>query len=156
MFLMLVAAWAAAVTAQPVSAQGTEDRIISFSAADAEMNAAIAKGQATLPDFFEHFAQPAEDEAEFMVKYDIVPGDDAEYVWASLQGRSGATLTGTLINQPEYTKDMLGDQVVIQQADVIDWAYRKGRVMQGSFTTRVMLAHMPEGEAAEYRDALGW
>jgi uncharacterized protein YegJ (DUF2314 family) len=156
MILIMMAAWAAAVTAEPVSAQGTEDRIIGFSPADAEMNAAIAKGQATLPDFFGHFAQPADDEGEFMVKYDIVPGDEAEFVWASLQARSGATLSGTLINQPEYTKDMLGDQVIIQQADVIDWAYRKGRVMQGSFTTRVMLAHMPEAEAAEYREGLGW
>lgn len=151
--LILLAAFAA----QPAAiAEGPKDQLMDFRESDAEMNAAKAKGIASLPQFFSHFRKPAANETEFMVKYDVDPSDGVEYVWATLSGRSGAALTGVLINQPEYTKDKLGDRVSIRQSDVIDWAYRKNGVMQGSFTTRVMLAHMPEAEAAEYRAFLGW
>jgi uncharacterized protein YegJ (DUF2314 family) len=132
------------------------DRIVNVAADDPEMNAAKARAIATLPDFYQHLARPAADESRFMVKFDILPGDEAEFVWATDLRRSGGTMTGELINQPAFTEDQLGDRVAIAEADIIDWAYFRSSVMQGSFTNRVLIDRMPPDEAAEYRRALGW
>ena len=45
---------------------------------------------------------------------------------------------------------------MIPLADVIDWGYMKGGVMQGNYTTKALLAKMPEDEAAKARKVLGW
>jgi len=155
--LIWILAWATAVAAQPAAAEGAPaDQIMNFRESDAEMNKAKAEGIASLPDFLKHLDKPAANETDFMVKYDVDQSDGVEYVWAAVDGRSGTSLNGVLINQPEYTNDKLGDRVTIRQNDIVDWGYRKDGIMQGSFTTRVMLAHMPASEAAEYRTFLGW
>ena len=156
MKLAFIMAWALMGLAQPASEQAPPDQVISFSASDSAMSAAEDKGRATLPEFFARYSSPAADETEFMVKYDVDPTEGFEFVWASLLSRSGSTVQGILINQPVKTKDKLGDKVAIQEADIVDWGYRKAGVMQGSFTTRVMLDQMPSDEADQYRDFLGW
>jgi uncharacterized protein YegJ (DUF2314 family) len=91
-----------------------------------------------------------------MVKFDILPGEDDEYVWAEGLDRSSTPMTGILLNQPEETEHVLGQRVPIPEGDVIDWSYRKGRVVQGGFTSRALLRHMPPDEAAAMRNQLGW
>jgi len=130
--------------------------IYQIQADDAEMNAAKAHGIASLPEFYARLAHPGADEREFMVKFDIVPGDRVEYVWATNLDRSTSPMTGVLVNQPEETADRIGTRVPIPEADIIDWSYRRGRVTQGNFTTRVLLQHMPPNEAAAIRNYLGW
>lgn len=132
------------------------DPIYEVTADDREMNAAIARGRATLPDFYRRLASPAAGEGEFMVKFDIAPGDAVEYVWAAQLDRSRAPMTGVLINQPVYTHDREGDRVAIPEDRIIDWGYRSGGVMQGSFTNRILIDRMPSEQAAEYREFLGW
>jgi uncharacterized protein YegJ (DUF2314 family) len=91
-----------------------------------------------------------------MVKFDIVPGDDAEYVWAVELDRSRVPMTGILLNQPDLFEAREGDRVAIAEADIIDWGYRRNGVMQGSFTTRVLIDRMPPDAAAQLRAELGW
>ena len=120
------------------------------------MNAAKARAIASLPEFYARLARPAADETEFMIKFDILPGEDAEFVWAADLDRSASPMTGVLLNQPEQTAHRIGQRVPIAEADIIDWTYRKGRVMQGGFTNRVLLERMPPDEAAAFRNYLGW
>ena len=150
-----------AVCGQPgasgqAAAAAEPEPIYNVSAEDAEMNAAKAQGIATLPEFYRHLAAPAADESEFMIKFDIQPGDEAEFVWATDLDRSTSPMTGVLVNQPIHTDHQLGQRVAIPEADIIDWTYRRGRVMQGGFTNRVLLARMPPDEAAAMREYLGW
>lgn len=154
----LIAAAALASASAPAAAQqpAGEETIISVSGDDAEMNAAKAQGRATLPEFYRRLASPAADEREFMVKFDIDPSDEVEYVWATDLDRSGTPMTGVLVNQPVNTSDHIGDRVRIREADIIDWAYRRGRVVQGAFTQRVLLPRMDAAEAQAVRDYLGW
>ena len=123
---------------------------------DEEMNAATRQAIAGLPAFYDRLADPAADETEFMIKFDILPGEEAEYVWAGELDRSSTPMTGVLMNQPEATDHQLGQRVPIPEADIIDWSYRKGRVVQGGFTSRALLRHMPPDEAAAMRNQLGW
>ena len=134
----------------------TREPVYEVAADDAEMNAAIARGRASLPEFYGRLARPRAGDSDFMVKFDIDPTDHAEYVWAINLDRSATPMTGELINQPNNTADRLGDRVAIPADRVIDWGYRVGGVMQGNFTNRVLIARMPADEAAEFRRFLGW
>ncbi|MEA3018201.1 MAG: hypothetical protein QOI38_2923 [Sphingomonadales bacterium] len=152
----LVAAALALASAPPAGADQAEEQIYQVRSDDAAMNAAIAEGRRTLPSFYRRLAAPQAGDGEFMVKFDIDPSDQFEYVWAVSLDRSGSPMTGILINQPVNTSDRPGDRVAIPEASIIDWGYRAGRVMQGNFTNRVLLGQMAPEDAAEYRRFLGW
>ena len=155
--LIAAAALALAPTVTNRSAPaGTADPIYNVAANDSEMNAAIARGRATLPDFYRRLAAPQAGDGESMVKFDIDPTDGVEYVWAMQLDRSRTPMTGILTNQPVNTNDREGDRVAISEDRIIDWGYRAGRVMQGSFTNRVLIDWMPPEEAAPFRRFLGW
>jgi uncharacterized protein YegJ (DUF2314 family) len=145
-----------AAAAAPSLAEEPKDRIYQVEAADPEMNAAKAKAIAGLATFYRALAAPSPDEGEFMLKFDIVPGEQAEFVWANRIDRSSRPMTGILLNQPEQGDAKPGDRVRIAEGDIVDWTYRKGGVMQGGFTNRVLLGRMPPDEAAAYRAYLGW
>jgi uncharacterized protein YegJ (DUF2314 family) len=147
--MLLAAAASPSLAAEP-------QEIYQVEAADPEMNAAKAKAVASLGAFYRALAAPAADEGEFMVKFDILPGDEAEFVWANRLDRSSRPMMGILLNQPEHGGAKRGDRVTIAEADIVDWTYRKGKVMQGGFTNRVLLGRMPADEAAAYRAYLGW
>ena len=132
------------------------DEITYVESDDAEMNAAKARARAGLPQFFDHLENPAADERDFMVKFDILPGDDAEFVWARALDRSTSPMTGTLVNQPEFTDHRVGQRVPIPDATIVDWSYVKGATMQGDFTDRVLIDRMPAEEAANERALRGW
>lgn len=132
------------------------DGIYRVGADDADMNAAKARAIATLPKFYSRFANPTANDSDFMIKFDIVPGEAAEYVWATDLDRSTTPMTGILENQPEETTHQIGDRVPIPESSIIDWMYRRGRVMQGGFTVRVLLDRMSPEDAAAERQHLGW
>jgi len=150
------ASWLLVAAAAPSLAEEPGDKIYQVEAADPEMNAAKAKAVASLPTFYRALAAPSPGEGEFMVKFDILPGPEAEFVWANRLDRSSRPMTGILLNQPEQSTAKPGDRVRIAEADIVDWTYRKGGVMQGGFTNRVLLGRMPADEAAAYRAYLGW
>lgn len=152
----MIAALALAGAGAPPAAAAEQDTIVNVPADDAEMNAAKERGRATLPDFYRRLAAPAGDESDFMVKFDIDPSNAVEYVWATQLDRSRTPMTGVLTNQPVTTADRRGDRVAIREADIIDWAYRRGGVVQGAFTQRVLLLRMDPAEAQAVRDYLGW
>lgn len=155
--LVMAAALALAPNANAAAAPAQQDEhVYQVNSDDAAMNAAIAQGRRTLPDFFRRLAVPQPGDSEFSVKFDILPGDGVEYVWAVDLDRSTRPMTGILVNQPLYTNDRQGDRVAIPEGSIIDWGYRTGGVMQGNFTNRVLLGHMSAEEAAAYRRYLGW
>ncbi|HYI47759.1 MAG TPA: DUF2314 domain-containing protein [Allosphingosinicella sp.] len=152
----LLLAGAAGAAAQVPAGQGGDSSIIDISAADAEMNAAIAGARRELPAFYARMARPGPDEHRFAVKFDILPGDGAEYVWARDLDRSTVPMTGVLMNQPEATSEQIGQRVPIPETEIIDWGYVRGQVAQGYHTQRVLLGHMPPEEAAALRRRMGW
>lgn len=166
--VMLVAACSADVSADQGSSSAAANRgqaaspngdngIIYVDADDAEMNGAKQRARAALPQFYARLADPADDESEFMIKFDIVPGEEeAEFVWAGQLDRSASPMTGVLVNQPELTDHRVGQRVAIPEVDIIDWSYVKGGTMQGDFTDRVLIDRMPSAEAAHERSLRGW
>ena len=116
----MIAALALGAGAPPPAAPAEQETIINVSEDDAEMNAAKARGRATLPDFYRRLAAPGPGETEFMVKFDIDPSQEVEYVWAIQLDRSRSPMTGVLVNQPVSTPDRIGDRVAIRESDIVD------------------------------------
>ncbi|HEX8655117.1 MAG TPA: DUF2314 domain-containing protein [Allosphingosinicella sp.] len=155
-YLSLALALIAGSGAAAAGAGGEGDLVLSVPLGDPEMQAAIGRARAELPSFLERLADPAPDEGEFMVAYDIMPGKEEELVWVYRLDRSPAGIAGVLLSQPQRARASAGDRVTIPDGQILDWAYRKGAVMQGGHTYRVLIGRMPRDESAMLREYLGW
>jgi uncharacterized protein YegJ (DUF2314 family) len=134
-------------------AKGKGDPIINVGLDDAEMNAARAEAQRTLPEFLGVLANPPEGVGEIEFKF---PLGGWENIWVGNVIREGNYLTGTLANEPAQEKHFFGEKVRVPLGKVTDWGYRTpDGVMQGHRTTRVLLSRMPDEQAAEARAFLG-
>lgn len=146
-----------AALALPVAAQAqTQDRVINVAPGDPQMNAAIARAKSGLPVFFGHVVSPGPGETSFLVKYDVIPESGVEFVWAEIISHRGGQTVARLVNEPADRRFKFGQQVTLNDDQVIDWSYRHAGVTVGSHTTRVLLSRMPEAEAAPIRKYLGW
>jgi uncharacterized protein YegJ (DUF2314 family) len=145
--------WLAAPVAAAVAVQ---DETVSIPSGDIEMLAAISSARGGLPVFFGHATSPGPGEHGFMVKYDIVPEDKAEYVWAEIIAHRGGLTTGRLVNAPNDRRLKRGDEVTIRDTQVIDWAYWRDGTLQGGATMRVLIGRMEPAEAKAMLDRFGW
>jgi uncharacterized protein YegJ (DUF2314 family) len=147
---------AVAQKSQPDRAEASEGRsdIVQVSSEDAEMNRAKAEARAGLPAFMAHLARPGAGEEGFSVKFDL--GRTGEFIWASELSRENGRLSGALANEPVDSRYRLGQRVIIPEADIIDWTYRRSGRAEGHFTTRILLPRLEPAQAAEVRAALGW
>lgn len=146
---------ALATIATPLAARA-QDRTVNVAASDPQMNAAIAQAKRELSVFFGHVGAPGPGENHFLIKYDVQPGTPVEFVWAEIISHANAQSVAKLVNASNDGHFALGLQVRVNDADVIDWGYRKDGVMQGNYTTRVLIGRIPESEAAPIRKSLGW
>lgn len=144
----------AALTA-PLAAEA-QDRTVNVAASDPQMNAAIAQAKRELPVFFGHVGSPSPGENHFLIKYDVQPGAAVEFVWAEVISHANAQSVAKLVNASNDGRFALGLQVRVNDADIVDWGYRKDGVMQGNYTTRVLIGRLPAAEAAPIRKFLGW
>lgn len=132
------------------------DPLVFIEGSDAAMNAAITRARAELPGFFQRLARPGDDERNFSIKYNLTPDGEPEFIWAAIESRRDGVTVARLANNPHDPRFKLGQRVEIRDADVIDWAYVRGTVMQGHYTTRVLLDHLDPAQAASVRAAMGW
>mgnify|MGYP000632655342 CR=1 FL=1 len=82
----------------------------------------------------------------------VPPGDPS---WQGNLRRERGQLVGDLANEPAGLSGRhLGSRVVVDDAQVSDWAIIANEGMYGSFTTRVMLPFIDPNEAASLRQML--
>ena len=154
--LIALALLAAPLPALAQSAERQHDEIapIVVPAGDAEMEAARARAQRSLPGFLKLLARPTAGTSGFVIKYPL-PGP--EHIWVSDLRLEGQVLVGKLANYPENPDFTIGQQVRVPFSAVTDWGYRDASgVMQGHFTTRVLIGRLAPEDAAKAREALGW
>jgi uncharacterized protein YegJ (DUF2314 family) len=149
-FLIALAALAAPLAAQ------AQDRVVGVAASDSQMNAAIAQAKRELPVFFGHVGAPGPGETRFLVKFDVIPEAGVEFVWAEIISHANAQSVVKLANDSNDGRFKLGQQLRVNDADIVDWGYRKDGVMQGNYTTRVLIGRLPEADVAPVRKYLGW
>ncbi|MEG3181015.1 DUF2314 domain-containing protein [Sphingomonas sp. LT1P40] len=137
-------------------AQPRPDPIIDIAKGRADMATAIRKARAELPRFFKRFAAPDPSESYFLVKYDLVPGEIDEFIWAQVVTHTDGVTTARLVNNPRAPGYRRGQEVRIPDAAVIDWSYVKNERVEGAATTRALLNMVSPGEAAALRKSHGW
>ncbi len=137
-------------------AQPRHDPIIDIAKGKAEMAAAIRTARTGLSGFFRRFVAPDPSESYFLVKYDLVPGDIDEFIWAQVIARADGITTARLVNNPRAPGYRRGQEVRIPDAAIIDWSYVKNERVEGAATTRALLGMVSPAEAAALRKSHGW
>lgn len=133
------------------------DRIVEIAKGNPSMAAAVRKARAGLSDFFAKAAAPGPGESYFLIKYDLIPEEPAEFIWAEVVSRAGGVTTARLVNNPRDPRFRMGQEVRVPDAEVIDWSYAKDdKIVIGAETTRALLATMTPADAARTRAAHGW
>ena len=111
---------------------------------DPEMAAAIAKAQATLPQFWQVFDQRAHGESNFVLVVRITDKGRIEHFFTKdFERRDGKTMV-TIGNDPKIVASVkLGDRIEIPAADITDWSYMRDGKYVGMVTMKPRYKHMP-------------
>lgn len=129
---------------------------MAFDPDDPEKIAAEQEAKESLPLFWQAFKNPAEDECDFLVKYNLNPQLDHEFIWAYDLKWEDNRLFGKLDSEPlepGYEPDRFYE---INPDLIVDWTYFKGNEAQGHFITKVMLNRMPKRFAKQALKEFGW
>jgi uncharacterized protein YegJ (DUF2314 family) len=123
---------------------------------DPEMAAAIAKGRATLGQFWQALEKPAPNEQSFALKVALPLGNGrAEHIWANNVERRDGKIFGTINNEPKDLKNVrLGQRIEVSDVLISDWMYMRSGKIVGGYTIRALLKHMPPDRAAHLRAML--
>ena len=128
---------------------------IGVSKDDSEMNAAIAKARASLPQVWQVFEHPEHGENDFCLKVKITDKTEVEHFWAADIERTNGIIKGTISNDPEFVHNVKnGDRITIPEADISDWLYMKDKKMVGNQTLRALFKEMSAEEVKKYKAML--
>jgi uncharacterized protein YegJ (DUF2314 family) len=110
---------------------------------DPDMAAAIAKAQATLPQFWQVFDKRKHGESNFTLVVRITDKGRIEHFQTTdFERRDGKTMV-TINNAPKIVASVkLGDRIEIAEPDITDWHYMRDGKYVGMVTFKVQLKHM--------------
>jgi uncharacterized protein YegJ (DUF2314 family) len=132
-----------------------DDKTISVSGDDAEMNAAIAKARASLPDFWQVYEKREQGESDFSLKVKITDNGKIEHFWVVDIERKDGKITGTINNDPDIVHNVkLGDKITVNEPDISDWLYLRNGKMVGNYTLRVLFKQMSKEEVEKFKQML--
>jgi uncharacterized protein YegJ (DUF2314 family) len=121
-------------------------------AADAEMNAAIARARDTLPTFWASCDAPKPTEMGHALKVRFEVGAEVEHIWLTdVKKLSDGNYSGQFANEPDLLGKNIGDQVEFKQIDISDWMFMRNEKIVGGETIKAILKSMPEDEADAMR-----
>jgi len=79
-----------------------------------------------------------------------------EHMWIDEVEFDGQTISGVLLNEPNWLKSVkAGDPVRIAARELSDWMYVIGSEVYGAYTVQVLRARMGRQERAEHDEAWG-
>jgi uncharacterized protein YegJ (DUF2314 family) len=114
--------------------------------------------RASLPIFWERFADPFEGDYDFSLKAAFPRRDGqagVEEAWVEHVARAPDRIVGELSVQPLYLGDLREHSIVeFQENQIVDWAFMSGDRLLGHYTTRVMLPKMDPVQAEWMRPLL--
>lgn len=152
---LLVLALVAPLAAASAEEGGGDDRTVMVQKDDAVMERAIADARASLDRFLALAAAPPAATGGFALKVAIRDGDNVEHMWLTPFEPRADKFVGMINNDPELVKNVkAGKPFVFRREDITDWMYQQDGKLHGGFTTRALIARMPEAEAAPYRAML--
>jgi len=136
-----------------------KDKVVYVKGADPAMSAAIAEAQASLETFKRVLAAPPPNAKSFSVKVGFAWGTsgDREHIWLTEPKLDGASVSGTINNEPvDATNLTLGQAVTAPQKDISDWMYVEDGVLRGGYTLRVLLRKMSPEARQKMLEGMGF
>ncbi len=131
-----------------------QDKTVTVSSEDQEMNAAIARARNEVDDFIK-IVQAGK--YQVSVKVPIADGDKVEHFWLKDVTYQDGSFNGIIDNDPEIVTNIaIGRKVNVRKEAISDWLYIQNGKMIGNYTLRVALKKMSEKEAAALRKQVGW
>ncbi|XYD12666.1 DUF2314 domain-containing protein (plasmid) [Methylobacterium sp. NMS12] len=152
---------AAAAAAQPVYDTSRRGGTVEVLTDDPAMEAAKARGRATLPEFLATVAAPQPGQSDFAVKVGFTGrtregAARVEYFWVTPFTIRGERITGVLGNRPVYATQLrAGQRVSFGRDEVVDWNYREDGIMRGNFTGCAVLRKSSAEDRARFRATMG-
>jgi uncharacterized protein YegJ (DUF2314 family) len=140
------------------AAEGVDENgVVLIAADDPEMNAAIAKAQATLDEFLATNAAPPAGTDGYKLKVKLTDKNGSEHFWVEPFKQTKDGFEGTLANEPEMvTGYKLGQKITFPRKDISDWGYVKDGHQIGSFTVCAAFKEMSADEVKYYRTEYGF
>lgn len=143
-----------------------EQPIYAFNDHSEEFQAAIAQAQATFKFLWRELSWearrivPALEFAAVKMSFPVFSDDtqapEIENMWINNIDFDGTTLTGDLLNEPQWaTGFTVAQRVSLPFRSLNDWMYVSLGHVYGGFTIDVMRSHMDEAERAEHDEAWG-
>jgi len=140
--------------------------IFMFDAQDAEMQKACQDARTTFRFFWRELAWearrivPGLDLAIVKLPFTDGPRTDGnsanEHMWIEGVSFDGDTISGTLLNAPNWlTSVCKGDAVSVPAAHLTDWMFTSQGRAYGGFTVNLMRSQMGRGERAQHDQAWG-
>lgn len=130
---------------------------VMVSDSDAEMNAAMAEGQKTLPRFLETLRHPPAGTEGYAIKATFRAGTQVEHMWLQEPRAVGDKFEGILANDPAYLDGYRnGDSLSVARAQIVDWSYIDKGTLVGGYTLRVMFKRTPPAEREALQRELGY
>ena len=122
---------------------------------DPEMAAAIAKAQATLPQFWQVFDQRARRESNFVLVVRITDKGRIEHFHTTdFERRDGRTMV-TISHTPKIVASVkLGDRIEIPAADITDWSYMRDGKYVGMATMKPRFKYMPADDVEAFKKVM--
>ena len=122
---------------------------------DPEMAAAIAKAQATLPQFWQAFDQRAHGESNFVLMVRITDKGRIEHFQTTdSERRDGKTMV-TISHAPKIVASVkLGDRIEIPAADITDWYYMRDEKYVGMRTMPPHFKYMPAEHVEAFKKVM--
>ena len=122
---------------------------------DPEMAAAIAKAQATLPQFWQVFDKRERGESNFVLVVRITDKGRIEHFHTTdFERRDGKTMV-TISHVPKIVASVKsGDRIEIPTADITDWSYRRDGKYVGMATIKPRFKHMPADQVEAFKHVL--
>lgn len=125
--------------------------VVGVASDDAEMNAAIARAQASISRLIAAFASGDPGLSYFSVKkpYTQRSGGN-EHIWIDVTEIEGDTIRGTIADDPVDIEGMrFGDAVELTAGEITDWMYvNAAREVVGGYTIRVLVNRSTPEELA--------
>lgn len=150
-----VAAFCLAIVLSTPPTFGQQDRAIAVPNADLEMQAAIAKARASLPQFWAALAHPRPAETRFALKVAVTDHNRTEHLWLNQIVRIDDRIVGTVADEPEEVSSVkLGQRYAFSAASISDWMFRRHGKIVGNETMRALLKYMSRQEAEHFRAML--
>ena len=127
--------------------------VIGVRAADAEMNAAIARARDTLPTFWASYDAPKPTESGHCLKVRFAGDGYVEHIWmADVEKLPDGNYSGRFSNEPNNLPGKnIFDQAEFEQADISDWMFMRNEKIVGGVTIKLLLKSMPKEDADAMR-----